>query len=262
MPGQTPRPADDPALGVARAGRLIDRTLCLVRSAATPGTTVGRLDHLTRHELARSHAIPSMLGFRDAHSPHPFPAALSVCINETISGDSDPARILQPGDLVTADLALGFNGWHADAALTWVVPGAPASARRALSTAARSVTLAGVRAALPETPWVRVVHAMSDEARRLGVALFRGYDAHGVGVSMHVSPRLPTHPDDLHRLEPPGLCLKPGMSFTVEPVVGFRETEVVRHGWLDRTADGSDACFAEMTVLIGRRGNLVLAGDC
>lgn len=251
-------------LGVARAGRIADEVLRAVVRSARPDVLVGDLDRLARSELARRSARPAMLGFTDAATPRPFPLALSLCLNDEIAGASDPARPLQPGDLATADLVVEYRGWHADAAVSWIIPGLPLAHRSSLAYASRAVTAAGVQAIRPGSDWSTVARAMAAEAARRGVNLLRGFDGHTLGPSMHALPRLATHPDEVDRF--PRVVLQPGMILTVEPVVGFQDPGCVRDGWLDRTSDGSDACFTEVTVAVGAPGRagradfLVLAG--
>jgi methionyl aminopeptidase len=258
--------ASDPAtarlLGVARAGRIVDQVLTAVHAAARPGVVVGDLDRLARSELARLDARPAMLGFRDALAEEPFPAALSVCVNDEISGASNPARRLEPGDLVTADLAAEHRGWHADAARTWVIPGgdpAAADRRSRLARASAEVTRAGLAAVRPGGDWSDAVGAMAARAAGLGVATLRGFHGHALGRSMHAPPRLPNHPADL--AEAPPVTLEPGLAFTIEPVVGWTDSGYTRDGWLDRTADGSDACFTEITVVVGGRAGRPARAD-
>ncbi len=236
-------------LGVARAGRVLNDVLRLVTASARPGVTVGEVDRLARVHLARAGARSAMLGYTDDLANAPFLLALALSLNDEITGASDPARIIRPGDLATADLAIERVGWHADAAVSWVIPGADRPDRLRLARASCAVTTAGVRAIRPGTAWDAVVGSMAAEAGRWGVSLLRGFDGHAVGRSMHAPPRLPTHPDEVHRF--PTVRLEPGMVFTVEPVVGFRDPGCRRSGWLDRTADGSDACFTEVTVAMG-----------
>ncbi len=259
-------------LGVARAGRVLNAALAGVRAQALPGVTAGRLDELARQLLARAGARPAMLGYRDPQADAPFPAALSVSINDEIMGGSDPGRVLRPGDLVTADLVVELNGWHADAAASWVVPGDhPAAARRArLASASAAVTRAGVEALGPGIPWEQVVRAMEGRAASLGVGILPGYDGHALGRSMHAPPRLACRLDELDATGGRGLVLRPGMVLTIEPVVVHQEdargATPVREGWLDRTGSGCDACFTEVTAAVGagrwpgRRASVVLAG--
>lgn len=257
----------DPAmvrlLGVARAGRIAARVLHDLRSVAAPGTTTGSLDRLAWAALADVGATASMLGHTDPHAdPHtvtPFPAAVSVSINDEIAGGSDPGRSIRDGDLVTADLVVGFRGWHADAACSWVVgPPGVHPERAALAEASQAVTRAGLGMVRHAVPWAEVVGAMADRAAALSVVILKGYDAHAIGRAMHEPPRLPTHPGELALAETDHL--QAGMVITIEPVVGWTDPGFVRDGWLDRTRDGSDACYTEMTVGVGRNRAVCLTG--
>lgn len=257
-----PRPEPGMALGIARAGRVVDRVLAEVRRLARPGIDAGRLEQAARGMLAGLGASPAMLGYRDALAEHPYPAAIGVALNDRITGSGNPETRLAAGDLVTLDLAAELNGWHADAAVSFVVSGEDpddpnlTARRRSLAAAAAFVTKTGVDALTPGRPWSAVAEAMRTAAARAGVAVLAGFDGHGVGRSMHAPPRLPTGPDDPDA----GFMVRPGMAVAIEPVVAWRDPGFVRNGWEDRTTDGSDACFAECTVVVGRSRNLVVCG--
>jgi len=255
-----------PQVRVARAGRLLNTALARVVQAARPGVRTGDLERLVRAVLAPASAVPAMLGYRDSLAESAFPAAVSISLNSEICGGNDPARIVQPGDLITADLVVRLGEWHADAACTWVIPGPGDADRRRLAEASRRVTAAAVRQVRPGVCWSGVVAAMAAEASRLGVHLVRGYDGHGLGRELHAPPRLPMHPEDLKLFEP--VRLGRGMILAVEPVIAATDTGSVRSGWLEKTRNGSDACFTEVTIVVGgagfrpgpRRNCRVLAG--
>ncbi len=250
-------------LGVGRGGRAVNAALRAAHRRALPGVALADLEAEVRAALARHGARPAMLGYADAPGIEPFPAACAIGLNQVITAPPDPARRLEPGDLVTVDVAAERDGWHADAAISWVISGPADGPRRGLAAASARVTGAGVRAIRAGVDWAGVVGAMSAEAARLGAVLLPGFDGHAVGRSLHAPPRLPNHPDDLAMFPP--VRLTPGMVVTVEPVVAPAGSDCVRDGWADRTADGSDACFTEATVLVGpprpgRPGSAVLAG--
>ena len=210
-----------------------------------------------------------MLGYDDGLGGGAFPLHLSVSVNDEIAGACDPDRVLEPGDLVTLDLAARVLGWHADAALTLCVdprggatsPVEAAGERGGLARASRLVTIAGVRSVGRLGSWDAAVGMMHLAADRLGVRLLRGYFGHGIGRAMHEPPALGHHRSDLTAgAEAVGRALAVGSVFTIEPVIAWADTDVVRDGWLDRTSDGCDACFCEVTVGVGVRRVEVLAG--
>ena len=158
-PGTSPSAAN--LHGVARAGRLADSVLIAVRRHAAPGHAVGDLDRLASELLARHGADSAMLGHEDGFGGGRFPASIAVCINDEIMGASGPDRVLNPGDLITADLAVRCRGWHADAARTWTLPGPTPPEHARLAKAARAACVAGVRAARPGVPWSAITDAIS-----------------------------------------------------------------------------------------------------
>ncbi|RMH24329.1 MAG: methionyl aminopeptidase [Planctomycetota bacterium] len=254
-------PSKSGLLGVARAGRVTDAVLSSIRRLATPGMTTADLDRHAAMLLSRCGAESALRGYQDGCGGGPFPASVAICINNEVMGASDRDRILRAGDLITADLAVRFQGWYADAAVTWTLGDTPQEHQR-LADGAQAACAAGIRAARPGVPWTEITRAIWTAARDAGLVLLRGYDAHGIGSAMHQGPRLPMHPDDLFRLDPPGWTPEPGSIITIEPVVASRYSGVVRSGWLDRTADGSPATFFEATIAVGVSRNLVLAGRC
>lgn len=248
-------------LGIARAGRVCDRAIEAVREAARPGVRVATLFEVAARVIRDAGARSAALGFEDAHSDRPFPSPIVLSINDQIAGGHDPDRAIESGDLITADAPICFEGWHADASDSWVVGGTHASRGR-LAEGARAVCGTGVRTAAAGTPWDTVVNAMSAAAQRLGLVVCRGFSGHAVGAQLHEPPTLAMHAADLSPDRGTGLVLEPGMVLAIEPVLADRDSGFVRNGWVDRTADGSDAAFAEATVLIGKSRNLVLAGRC
>ncbi|MFK7882694.1 MAG: M24 family metallopeptidase [Phycisphaerales bacterium] len=247
--------------GVRRAGRAVDCALHLVRSACLPGVAVSALDRIAAESIEKDGAVSSMLGYTDGHGGGAFPLHLSVSVNNEIAGGCDANRVIAFGDLVTIDLAAAVKGWHADAAISWCVGGQEASGRRAdLAKAARAVTMAGFLA-LGQTPdWAVVLDRMGEAAAELGVVILKGFDGHGIGRAMHCGPVLPHRLEDLERRGTGESLVNAGMAITIEPVVAWSDTDFVRSGWVDRTSDSSDACFHEVTVLVGSDRSEVVAG--
>jgi len=246
-------------LGIARAGEAVDHVLCAVGLAVHPGVTVGELDAIAGETLARLGARSSMKGHSDGQDGGAFPLSLSVCVNDEISGASDPGRVLERGDLVTTDLAASLDGWHADAAHSWCIGGASADPRRAaLAAASRSVAQAGVMFLNKGQSWQGALDLMHRAAQRHGVVMLDGFFGHGIGRAMHTEPALPCHGAGLDSAGTEQLAR--GQAITIEPVVAWADTGFVRDGWLDRTADGSDACFTEVTVVLEQSRSVVVAG--
>ena len=99
---------------MARAGRIVGATLDLVRRMIRPGVSTEELD-AAAEKFIRSHpgATPSFKGL------YGFPKTLCTSINEEIvHGIPSTRRILREGSIVSVDVGVCVDGFHADAATT------------------------------------------------------------------------------------------------------------------------------------------------
>ena len=102
------------------AGLVVARTLELVGESLEPGRTTGELDAIAEDSIRGAGAVPSFKGY------HGFPGSLCVSVNDEVVHGIPGERRLAAGDLVSVDCGAIVDGWHGDAARSWVVPGAPA----------------------------------------------------------------------------------------------------------------------------------------
>src|SRR5215510_5579851 len=124
---------------MARAGSIVAATLELVRTLVRPGITTEELD-TTAERFIRSHrgAVPSFKGL------YGFPKSLCISINEEIvHGIPSPRRILREGNIVSIDVGVYLDGFHADAATTIPVGEIAPEAARLLAVTQEALT-AGV----------------------------------------------------------------------------------------------------------------------
>lgn len=261
-----------------RSGRLAWDALGAAVDAVRPGARTRDLDAVVRSWLREAGAEPVMLGFARGDAPL-FPACSSICVNEEVAHGVPGDRVLRPGDVVTLDVALRFEGWCADAARAVVVGGSPGgeapSARDRFERSGRLVAAAGacVDAAIavlaPGRPWSFVARAAEDAARAAGVRLVPGYDGHGLGRELHEPPAapIPMPASGPGRAGVQDFILRPGMVLTIEPIVleppasgGRQEPELVGtdDGWTVLARDRSRACHEERTVAVARGGPVVL----
>ena len=98
-------------------------------------------------------------------------------------------------------------------------------------------------------------HAIQTFAESERCSVVRDFCGHGLGRVFHDAPNI------LHYGRPgEGVLLKPGMMFTIEPMInlGRPEIRLLDDGWTIVTADGSLSAQFEHTVLVGRDGCEVL----
>lgn len=252
---------------IRQAGRLVWSLIERALTLAVPGVTTGELARAIDDGIAAVGAAPILRGHSDAGRPA-FPASVSMTLNEEVAFGLPGDRIVRDGDILTIDLALGLNGWCADAAGATVVGRAP-SARRALLEGSLRAVRAGIAAIRPGVRWSRVAAAVRNAAAAEGLALVPGFGGHGVGRGLHEPPAAPFLIEgEAGQTPTPGqdFTLRPGMVLTVEPVfVQSPTAEPVRlvgadDGWTLLSHDRSPVCSQERTVAVTRSGPVVLAG--
>ncbi len=238
------------------AGLVVARTLERVQRELRPGCTTAELDAVAEECIRGAGATPSFKGY------HGFPGSLCVSVNEVVVHGIPGGRRLEAGDLVSVDCGAIVDGWHGDAARSWVVPGAPAdAATEALLEDTRVSMWHGIASLRPGGPVFDIGAAVQDlleerEVRRgLRYGIVEGFGGHGIGREMHMDPWIPNF-----RTRGSGGSVSVGTTLAIEPMVtlGTIETRTLEDDWTVVTEDGSLACHWENTVAVTDSGLWVL----
>ena len=235
---------------MARAGQIVAATLDLVRRTVRPGVTTAELDEVAE-KFIRSHpgAAPSFKGL------YGFPRSLCVSINdEIVHGIPSRQRVLREGSIVSVDVGVQVEGFHADAATT-VAVGEIASATRRLLDVTQEALAAGIAQAKVGNHVGDIGHAVQMVAEAAGFGVVRELVGHGVGQRMHEDPQVPNHGQPRR-----GPRLQAGMTLAIEPMItaGDYTTRLLDDKWTVVTADGSLAAHFEHTVAITPEGPRIL----
>ena len=240
-------PSDWPAM--RRAGRAAAATLTEVGRRLRPGMSTAAIDTLVRGDTARRRGTPSQLGF------HGFPAAVCTSVNAVVChGIPRPDVVLRRGDLINVDVTTNLDGWHGDTSATFFI-GEPSSEARHVAETARRALEAGIAAARLGARLGDIGAAVHALVVGAGCSVVEDYGGHGIGRKMHQEPPVS------HVAAPgTGPVLRPGMAFTIEPMVNLGRPEVrtLDDGWTVVTVDGSLSAQFEHTVLITDAGVEVL----
>jgi methionyl aminopeptidase len=237
------------------SGRLVTECFALLEENIKPGVSLRVLDELVSTYIARQGAEPLYKGYRGSSADHPpFPGVICTSVNYEICHGLPDDRILQEGDIVGIDIGLKYKGYCGDACVTFPVGKVSAKAQRLLDVAQECLRV-GVEAAQANNHLNdigRAIHAYADSQ---GVSVVREWGGHGIGRTLHEPPSV-SH----IRQSDPGPRLRPGMTFTIEPMInaGAYEWILLEDGWTVITADGSLSAQFEHTVAITQNGPEIL----
>ncbi|NJD29196.1 MAG: type I methionyl aminopeptidase [Chloroflexi bacterium] len=241
-----------------RAGRIVAEVLALIESELRSGVTAAHLDQLAERHIRESGATPSFKGYlgggRYGTGPAAFPA--STCISfdaEVVHGIPD-GRVVHEGQLVSVDVGAIVDGWHGDAARTFIV-GKAAPAARELVEATQMAMMAGIAAAVPGARLADISGAVEDVAVARGYGIVRQFVGHGIGTEMHQDPQIPNY-----RTGSRGVELQSGMCLAIEPMftLGDGDVHVLPDGWTVVTSDGSLSAHFEHTIAVTDDGPQIL----
>ena len=225
------------------AGRLAAEVLEMIGEHVKPGVSTGELDRIChRHIVDRQDAIPAPLNYKG------FPKSICTSVNHVVChGIPSDGKILKSGDILNIDITVIKDGYHGDTSKMFLVGKAKEHARR-LVQVTRECLFKGIEAARPGNRLGDIGHVIQQHGEANHYGIVREYCGHGIGLGFHEDPQV------LHYGAPgTGIELRPGMTFTIEPMLnaGTRHTRLSgKDGWTVTTRDRRLSAQWEHTIAI------------
>lgn len=237
---------------MAIAGRLVSGVLDRVGEAIRPGVTSQELDALAGELIRSAGATPSFVGVPGHGGPYRH--TLCVSIDDEVVHGVPGRRAIAEGQIVSVDAGAIVEGWHGDAARTWIVGHVPDEVR-ALVEATQRAMYAGIAAAIPGNHISDISAAVEDVALESGYGVVRQFVGHGIGTEMHEEPQVTNF-----RSGQRGRRLEPGLCLAIEPMftLGGHEVDLRPDGWTVVTRDGQIAAHWEHSIAITDDGPRIL----
>ncbi len=230
--------------GMRAAGRLAAQTLDMITPHVRPGITTGALDQLIHDYMIGHGAVPATLGYRG------YPKSSCISINHVVCHGIPGERKLIDGDILNIDVTVILDGWFGDTSRMYVAGQANTRARNLIGVTYESL-MRGIAAVRPGATLGDVGHAIQSFVESHRFSVVRDFCGHGIGRVFHAAPNV------LHfGRAGEGPVLKPGMFFTIEPMVnaGRPEVKVLDDGWTAVTRDRSLSAQFEHMVGVTEDG--------
>ena len=226
------------------AGQLAAATLDMIVPHVRPGVTTAELDRLCHDFMIAHGAVPATLGYRG------YTKSSCTSINHVVCHGIPGERRLLDGDVLNIDVTVILDGWHGDTSRMFAA-GQPSVRAGRLMDVTYEALMRGIHAVRPGATLGDIGHAIQTYVEGQRFSVVRDFCGHGIGRKFHEAPNV------LHFGRPgDGPVLKPGMFFTVEPMVnaGRPEVKVLDDGWTAVTRDRSLSAQFEHMVGVTEDG--------
>lgn len=241
-----------PEIDIMReAGRINALVLDEVGKMVKPGIATEELD-AAAEELIREHGgIPA---FKNYPGPYPYPATLTISINEELVHGIPGKRRLENGDIVSIDCGTVLDGFVADSAFSIGVGDISKQAQQLLEVTEQALYI-GIEQMRPGNRVGDVSASIQDYVESFNFHVPREYTGHGVGRNMHEGPLVPNF-----GVRGRGIPLRPGITVALEPMVmvGTHRTRVLDDQWTVISADRSLTAHFEHSIAVTEGDPIIL----
>lgn len=236
--------------GIRKSGQLAAKTLDFAEQFVQEGMNTEFIDNKIE-EFIRSHgAIPATLGYNG------YPKSSCISPNNIIChGIPSKKTILKAGDILNIDITTILKGYFGDTSRMFTVGKITPEADNLIETTLHCLDL-GIEQVKPGNRFGNIGFVINRYAKAKGYSVVYEFCGHGVGLEFHEEPQV----DHASRRNT-GPEIKPGMTFTIEPMInqGKPKADIDKNdGWTARTVDNKLSAQFEHTILVTQTGCEVL----
>ena len=238
--------------GIRKSSKLAAQTIKYHKQFVKPGISTEELNKLAHEYIVSHKAVPAPLNYGG------FPKSICTSINDVVChGIPSSTQILKEGDIINLDITTILNGYYGDVSATFPVGKISKIAQKLIE-----VTKTSLNKSIKSLKPGRYLNDCAGKViqpfvEKNGFSVVRDLGGHGVGIKFHEDPFV-FHFDNPRE----NIILKPGMIFTIEPMINasknYQVTLDINDNWTIRTLDGSLSAQFEHTILITHTGSEIL----
>ena len=229
-----------------KAGILAAKILDELKEIIKPGVSTEKINDFCHTMIVKNKAIPAPLGYKG------YPKSICTSVNHVVChGIPSKEKILQNQDIINVDVTVILDGWYGDSSRMFVAGEVNKKAELLLKTTYECLMI-GIEYAKPGNFIGNIGYEIQKYAESKNCSVVRDFCGHGIGKQFHAPPSV------LHYGNPgDGAELKPGMFFTIEPMINSGDwgVKILKDGWTAVTKDKSLSAQFEHTIGITETGN-------
>ena len=226
------------------AGNLASKTLDMLTSEIKAGVSTNKIDKLGYEYIRDNGGYSAPLFYRG------FTKSLCTSLNHVICHGIPGERILDEGDILNVDVTTIVDGFYGDTSRMYSIGKISVKAQNLIDATYESL-MKSIKILKPGLKLGDIGHEIQNYVEARGFSVVRDFCGHGIGDNFHEPPNI------LHYgKKNTGAELKPGMTFTIEPMInsGKYEVKILDDGWTAVSKDKSLSAQFEHTVGIKDNG--------
>lgn len=244
---------DSPPDEQVKAGQIARDAIVLGKSLCKGTIDAKRLDVEIETFIRDSGGEPALKGYHPSFSIKPYEWTTCIVIdNEAVHGV--PIKLIGKDHIVTIDLVVKYQGWHADTARTFTFSDDTVK----LAFVKRSSYLFDLAVGVID-PGVRLSifgDCVATCAKMFGMGVIKEFCGHGIGKEIHADPQILNYPTSNTEV------FQVGQAYAVEPVLAIKPTYKLQHSPFDSFTVVADCLTShnEDTLFVGKDGVVNLTG--
>jgi methionyl aminopeptidase len=226
------------------AGKLAAQTLDEVTPFIKPGVTTNKIDKICYEYIRDNGGYSAPLFYRG------FKNSLCTSLNHVICHGIPSERVLEDGDILNVDVTAIVDGYYGDTSRMFNIGKISVKAKNLIDATYQSMMNA-IKILKPGIKLGDIGYEIQSYVEEKNYSVVRDFCGHGISNTFHEPPNI------LHYgKKNTGVELKPGMTFTIEPMIniGKYESKLLNDGWTAVTKDKSLSAQFEHTLGITENG--------
>ncbi len=226
------------------AGRVASKTLDMITDHIKPGITTEKIDNMCYEFIKDNGGHSAPLFYRG------YKKSVCTSLNHVICHGIPSDRTLEEGDILNIDVTAIVNDYYGDTSRMFAVGEISVKAKNLINSTYESMMNA-IKILKPGSKLGDIGYEIQSYVEEKGFSVVRDFCGHGISNTFHEPPNV------LHYgKKNTGQELKPGMTFTIEPMInaGKYESKLLNDGWTAVTKDKSLSAQYEHTLGITENG--------
>ena len=240
------------------AGKLTAKVLNALDNFIKVGTTTQEIDDFCSDMIKSGGGISACLNYQG------YPKNVCTSINDVVCHGIPDNTKLVDGDIINVDVTTIVDGYFGDASKMYCVGEGfkedKYKDREKLVNITKECLEIGIKQAKPGNKLLEIGRKIQEHAEKNGFSVVRDYCGHGCGKVFHDEPSVLHFMPSIFERRFFDITLKPGMIFTIEPMINAGDWKLYvekENGWTARTKDGSLSAQWEHTIGITETGNII-----